>query len=91
MLISHKNSNNEKAQRSKQRELQRRIDQPLLYFYSHEFENLNTNNSTLSQLNMTLAQSPSMDDNTANATNSSGKEDQQQLKAIINTAQKGNE
>jgi len=58
MHISNTKSNNPRVLKSQQREIQRKIDQPLLYFYAKDFEMNSTTNSSLNQVNFTLAQSP---------------------------------
>jgi hypothetical protein len=55
MMINDKAKESPKASHSKQREIQRRIDQPLQLFYTNEWELKEENNSTLSQTNYTLA------------------------------------
>ena len=56
MFINDKaKESNKRAYHSKQRELQRRIDQPLQMFYTNEWEINEENNSTLASTNYTLA------------------------------------
>jgi hypothetical protein len=47
MLINDKAKESKRASHSKQREIQRRIDQPLQLFYTNEWEVKEDNNSTL--------------------------------------------
>lgn len=56
MFINDKAKNNTRASYSKQREQQRRIDQPLQLFYANEWQlKEGENNSTLANTNFTLA------------------------------------
>ena len=60
MLITDRKSSNPKARQSSQRSLQRRLEQPLLYFFSHKFtQDASFNKSTLAQVNFAQARSPS--------------------------------
>ena len=59
MMINDLNSKNPRARKSSQRSLQRKLEQPLLYFYSHNFSRNQTfNSSSLLQVNSSFAQSP---------------------------------
>ena len=59
MLITDRKSTNPKARKSSQRSLQRQLEQPLLYFFSHKFtQDPSFNKSTLASVNFAQALSP---------------------------------
>jgi len=55
MHINYYGSSNKKAGESRQREIQKKIDQPLLLFYAREFNLIPDHVSSLSTTNFTLA------------------------------------
>ena len=73
--------NHDKNGTSRQREVQKKIDQPFLTFYAKDFTFLPQHVSTLSKMNFTLAQSPVAKLNSTNSTNATNSTSQNASKA----------